>query len=68
MSLEGFWGEPIGHVWGCLGVPGGRHDIRSLWGLYKMHETLWFCLVSDRSFLSWGSVVFTAGRHACMSA
>ena len=30
----------------CLGVPGGRHDIRSLWGLYKMHETLWLCLVS----------------------
>ena len=42
---------------GCLGAPGGRHDIRSLWGLYKMHETLWFCLVSDRSSLSWGSVV-----------
>ena len=19
MSLEGFWGEPIGHVWGCCG-------------------------------------------------
>ena len=23
-----------------------RFDIRSIWGLYKMHETLWFCLVS----------------------
>ena len=33
-------------VWFCLGVPGGRHDTRSLWGLYEMHETLWFCLVS----------------------
>ena len=31
----------------CLGVPGGRLDIRSLWGLYKMRETLWFCLVND---------------------
>ena len=30
----------------CLGVPGGWLDIRSLWGLYKMHDTLWFCLVS----------------------
>ena len=28
------------------GVPGGRLDIRSLWVLYKMHETLLFCLVS----------------------
>ena len=33
----------VGH---CLGVPGGRLDIGSLWGLYKMQETLWFCLVS----------------------
>ena len=31
---------------GCLGVPGGRLDIGSLWGVYKMRETLWFCLVS----------------------
>ena len=30
-------------VWGYLG---GRFDIWSLWGLYKMHETLWFYLVS----------------------
>ena len=31
---------------GCLGVPGGRLDKGSLWDLYKIHETLWFCLVS----------------------
>ena len=31
----------------CLGVPGGRLDMGSLWSLYKMRETLWFCLVSD---------------------
>ena len=31
---------------GVFGVPGGRHDTRSLWGLYEMHETLWLCLVS----------------------
>ena len=30
----------------CLGVPGGWHDTRSLWGLYEMYETLWFCLMS----------------------
>ena len=24
-------------------------DIRSLWGLYKIHETLWFCLMSSLS-------------------
>ena len=36
--------SPIrGAVWGYLG---GRFDIRSLWGLYKMYETLWFCLMS----------------------
>ena len=34
----------------CLGVPGGRYDTRSLWDLYKMHETLWFCLVSGLSY------------------
>ena len=33
-----------------------RFDIRSLWGLYKMYETLWFRLVSGQE--SWGSVVF----------
>ena len=49
----------------CLGVPGGQHDIQSLWGLYKMNKTLWFCLVSDRSSLSWGSVVLSAGRPRC---
>ena len=29
-----------------FGVPGGRHDTRSLWGLYEMYETLWLCLIS----------------------
>ena len=33
-------------VGGCLEVSGDRLDVRSLWSLYKMHETLWFCLVS----------------------
>ena len=36
----------ISGVPSCLGVLGGRFDIWSFWGLYKMHETLWFCLVS----------------------
>ena len=39
-------GKKIVYKLYCVWVPGGRHDIRSLWGLYKMHETLWFCLVS----------------------
>ena len=30
----------------CLGVPSGRHDTRSIWGLYEMYETLWFWLMS----------------------
>ena len=34
---------PMRTVWGYLG---GEFDIRSLWGLYKMYETLWFCLMS----------------------
>ena len=57
-------------VGGLFGVPGGRHDTRSLWGLYEMHETLWFCLVSGeyRSPLYLGALLLTAGRHACMSA
>ena len=32
-----------------LGVPGDRYDTWSLWGLHKMHETVWFCLVSGLS-------------------
>ena len=30
-----------------FGVPGGRCDTRSLWGLNEMHETLWFFGVCD---------------------
>ena len=33
-------------VEGLFGGTGGRYDTLSLWGLYKMHETLWFCLMS----------------------
>ena len=25
-----------------FGVPGGRYNTRRLWGLYEMHETVWF--------------------------
>ena len=42
-SPESYLSPSRGAVWGYLG---GRFDIRSLWGLYKMYDTLWFCLVS----------------------
>ena len=38
--------------------------LRSLWGLYKIHETLWFYLVSLESSCA---DELTAGRRACMS-
>ena len=41
-SPESYPSPSGGAVWGYLDV---RFDIGSLWGLYKMHETIWFCLV-----------------------
>ena len=41
-SPESYLSPSRGAVWGYLGR---RFDIWSLWGLHKMHETLWFCLV-----------------------
>ena len=66
----------IFHLWRIrhqtirLGVPGGRLDIRSLWGLYKMHKTLWLCLLSGLN-ISVGvlglCVCSSAGRPLCRS-
>ena len=60
-------------VWGYLGV---RFDIGSLWGLHKMHKTLWFNLMSVISRLGGSVVVFvcwtsplqdeTPGCHDCL--
>ena len=53
-----------------FGVPGGRHDTRSSGGLYEMHETLGFCLMSggDKSPLSWDSLAHcrTVFLHDCL--
>ena len=37
-SPESYLSPSRGAVWGHLG---SRFGIRSLWGLYKMHKTLW---------------------------
>ena len=50
-------------VGGLLGVPCGRLDIGSLWGLQKMRETLWFCLVSGLN-ISIGVLVL-CGVYLC---
>ena len=42
-SPESYLSPSRGAVWGYFGH---RFDYRSLWSLYKMHETLWFSLVS----------------------
>ena len=46
-----------------------------LWGLYKMHQTLWFCLVSGLNINDGVLGLYnvrlqddiSAGRYACMS-
>ena len=42
-SPESYLSPSRGLFGGTLVV---RFDIGSLWGLYKMHKTLWFCLMS----------------------
>ena len=54
-SLRNHTCHQVGGLFG--GIPGVRFDIGSLWGLYKMHETLWFCLVSV--------LCSSAGRYFC---
>jgi len=50
----------------CLGGLGVQYNIRSLWGLYKMHETLWFCkfvLSAGRFLLCLLVLVLLFGRN-----
>ena len=43
-SLRKYNSHQVGGLFGGTLVV--RFDIGSLWGLYKMHKTLWFCLMS----------------------
>ena len=53
-SLRNHTSHQVGGLFGGTLVV--RFDIGRPWGLYKMHKTLWFCLMSGQT--SWGSVVF----------
>ena len=43
-SLRNHTSHQVGGLFGGTLVV--RFDIGSLWGLYKMHKTSWFCLTS----------------------
>ena len=45
--LKSLWSRTSHRVGGLFGVPGGRYDTQSLWGLYEMHETLLFFELCD---------------------